>query len=160
MARHWKRIRPNSITHAMELCIEYKRAHARQFSMERLADALGQNTTSVVYKWMSTGRLPSVLIRAFENYCGIDYISQYLALSGHKLLIDIPSGRKASNKELNEFALASNETTGLLMKFYVGESTADETLAAMTSLMSSLAWHQKNIEKNDQPEFNFESENN
>lgn len=158
MGRHWKRLRPISSSHAMELDVEYKRAHDPQFSMQRLADALGQNNTSVVYKWMSSGRLPLVLIPAWSSYCGANYISEYLALSCHKLLVDIPTGRNASSKELHQLSITSNETMGLLMKFYEGESNADDTLGAITNLMSSLSWHHKNIEKNEQPEFDFDVE--
>jgi len=158
MARNWNRVTPTSVSHAMELCIEYAKERDPKFSIDRLAEALGQNNKSVVYKWLSNGRLPGILIPIWELFCGIDLITRYFNQSRGKMTITIPSGRKASAREINELQISLNDAVGLLIKHYGGNADTDETIAALINGMESLAWHKANIEKVDQPEFDFSQE--
>lgn len=156
-ARNWKRLRANSISHAMELCL----AHAKEKlnrSVDNIADLMGLTNKWAIYKWVENGRIPAILIRPFEHACGIDFLTRYLAHSDHKLLIDIPTGRKAFSQETNTLSLALNETVGQLMKFHEGKADAEETIAAITAAMEDLAWHRGSVEKATQPEFEFGGE--
>ena len=60
MKRNWKRVRPTSLLHALELCVEYAR-DVHNLSVERIADLMGI-TADLLYKWLSNGRLPAMLI--------------------------------------------------------------------------------------------------
>ena len=149
--RNWKRLHPTSLSHAMELCLEHARV-ALNLSVDRVADRMGLTNKWTLYKWIESGRIPAVMIRPFEVACGIDYVTRYLAHSDHKLLVEIPSGRKARARDVNELSLAANKAVGALMEFYGGSRDAEETLGALTGLMEDLAWHRGEVEKHTQPE--------
>lgn len=155
--KNWKRLRASSISHAMELCLAHGKEKLNR-SVDNIADLMGLPNKWVIYKWIESGRIPAILIRSFEHACGIDFITRYLAHSDHKLLIDIPTGRKATHQETNELSLALNETVGLLMKFHEGKVDAEETVTALTAAMEDLAWHRGTVEKAAQPEFEFGQE--
>ena len=97
-------------------------------------------------------RLPSILIRPFEHACGCSYVTQYLATSAHKLLIDIPSGQPADEAELLALHSDFNAAVDLLAGFYGGKAEADETLSALTEVMSQIAGHRENVSKAMAPE--------
>ncbi|MDY6979194.1 MAG: hypothetical protein SV201_04895 [Pseudomonadota bacterium] len=153
--RNWNRIQPTSIGHAMELCIDYAKEKDPTFSIDRLAEFLGQQNKWIVYKWIGEGRLPAILIRPFQTACGINFITRYLAHSDQHMLIKMPTGRKTTNKDINALNMVSHETIGLLMRFNDGAATADETITAITEVMESFAWHKGNVEKSAQPELDF-----
>ena len=153
--RNWKRLQPTGFSHAMELSLEHGKAvHNR--SVDRIADLMGLANKWVIYKWIESGRIPGILIRPFEHACGIDYLTRYLAHSDHKLVIDIPTGRKADHKHIHELQTALHDAVGLLMTFYRDQSDAEETIAAITGVMEDLAWHRGNVEKFSQPELDLE----
>ena len=156
MARsNWKRVQPRSLCNAMELCLQHARdVHNR--SVERVAELMGLTSHWVLYKWMESGRIPAIQIQAFEYSCGIDCVTRYLAHSAHKLLIDIPTGRKASHKDIHDLQAAIHEAVGSLIKFYNDKADADETVAAITGVMEDLAWHRGTVKKHHQPEFDLE----
>jgi hypothetical protein len=135
----------------MELCLEHAR-EVHHLSVDRVADRMGLSNKWNLYKWMESGRLPTVLIRPFECACGIAYVTQYLAYSDHKLLVEIPAGRQATPTEVHELQSVMTEATGFLIRHYQGEVTAEQTVAALTAAMSGLAWHRENVGKADQPE--------
>lgn len=149
--RDWKRLRPTNFSHAMELCLDHARA-AHNRSVDRVAELMGLPNKWVIYKWMESGRMPGNLIPAFENVCGIGYVTQWLAQAAHKLLIDIPTGRNATAKDIHELQAVAHDAVGLLIRFYQSQASADETLAALNDLMRDLAWHRINVEKFAQPE--------
>lgn len=150
----WKNRQPASLRQSMEWCIEYGRVRHNR-SVDRIADLMGLSNKWVIYKWLENGRLPTVLIRPFENACGIDYVTRYIGHSGHKLLIDIPTGKRASDKDINSLQSAFADSVSLLLQFYEGQADADETLAALTTTMENLAWHQGTVKRHRQPEFDF-----
>lgn len=148
---NWKRLRPTSFSHAMEMCLEHSRAvHNR--SVDRVADLMGLPNKWVIYKWMESGRMPGNLIPAFENVCGIGYVTQWLAQAARKLLIDIPTGRNATAKDIHDLQAVAHDAVGLLIRFYQQQASASETLVALNGLMQDLAWHRINVEKFAQPE--------
>ena len=155
MARNnWKHRQPGTLRQAMEWCLEYARVKHNR-SVDHVADLMGQSNKWVLYKWLESGRMPAVLIRPFENACGIDYVTRYIGHSGHKLLIDIPNGKRATGKDINSLQSSFAESVSLLLKFYEGESEADETIAALLTTMEQLAWHRGTIERHKQPELDF-----
>ena len=155
--KNWKRMRPNSISHAMEVCIQHAK-ETKNWSVDNIADHIGLTNKWVIYKWVESGRIPANMIRPFEHACGIDFLTQYIAHSAHKLLVNIPTGRKATHHEINELSLAMNETSASLIKFHEGTASAEETIAAITAVMEDLAWHRGSVEKTTQPELDLEGD--
>ena len=156
--RSWKTVRANSLRHGIELCLEYAR-EKQNLSVDRVADLMGLSSKWTIYKWLENGRLPAVLIRPFEHACGIDFVTLYIAASSNRLVVDIPSGRKASASEVNELQGSFTEAMGLLIRFYQGDSDACDTINALNNVMSGIAWHRENVKKSDSPELSlFEGE--
>lgn len=154
--QNWKRVRPSSLRHAMELCIKHAR-EKKNLSVENVSDLLGLAGHWTLYKWMESGRMPSNLIRPFEHACGIEFMTQYIATSAHKLLIDVPSGRASSAEDINELQASFSEAVGLLINFYKSQNQdqLDNTLAALNSVMSDIAYHRENVSKVNSPELNL-----
>lgn len=149
--RNWKKVRPNSLRDAMELCLHYAR-EKRNLSVDRIADLMGLPSKWSLYKWLENGRMPMVLIRAFEHACGADYITQYLASSAQRLLIDIPSGKPAGELQISELQGAFSEAMGHLIRFYKGDAQSGETLDALQHVLGALAWQRENVAKHEAPE--------
>lgn len=149
--RNWKRLTPTSLRHAIELCLEYARER-RRLSVDRVADLMGLPSKWALYKWLESGRMPAILIRPFEHACGCTYVTQYLATSAHKLLVDIPSGQPARNEDVLELQTGFNDAVNLLARFYRGEGSAEETMAALSQAMSEIAGHRENVSKSLTPE--------
>lgn len=145
---------PISIPHAIELCLEYGR-QKRNLSIDRVADGMGLANKWVLYKWMESGRLPSVMIRPLEQTCGADFVTRYLCHAAYKLLIDVPSGRRIKAVEVNQLQAWFTDSIGLLLAFYEGTSDQAETMASLTQLMEGVAWHHKNIQQFNQPQLGF-----
>ncbi|MGB0732458.1 MAG: hypothetical protein ACPGPF_01795, partial [Pontibacterium sp.] len=145
---------PISVRHALELSVNHAKAK-HNLSVDRIADLMGEASTSTVYKWLESGRMPVLKVRAFENVCGVDYVTRYLAHSNNKLIIDMPTGRKAQNKELNDLSVAAHQALGMLIGFYDGHATADETINALTVLMEDIAHQHGNVAKHQQPELSL-----
>lgn len=148
---------PISVRHAMELCVHHAKVK-RNLNVDRIVDLMGESSTSTVYKWLESGRMPVVKLRAFEHVCGADYVTRYLAHSNNKLLLDMPTGRKAEHRELNELSMTAHQVIGMLIGFYDGQQTADETIGALTMLMEDLAHQHGNVAKHQQPELQLGEE--
>ncbi|CAD6366709.1 hypothetical protein SHEWT2_01190 [Shewanella hafniensis] len=149
--RNWKKVRANNLRHSMELCLEFAR-EKQNLSVDRVADLMGLPSKWTLYKWLENGRIPAVLIRPFEHACGADYMTLYIAASSNRLVIDIPSGRKATNTEVNELQGSFSEAMGLLIRFYQGQSAAEDTITALNNVMGGIAWHSENVSKSQEPE--------
>ncbi|MDI5877265.1 MULTISPECIES: hypothetical protein [Shewanella] len=149
--RNWKKVRANSLRHAMELCLEFAR-EKQNLSVDRVADLMGLPSKWTLYKWLENGRIPAVLIRPFEHACGADYMTLYIAASSNRLVVDIPSGRKATNAEVNELQGSFSDAMGLLIRFYQGQSAAEDTITALNHVMGGIAWHSENVSKSQTPE--------
>jgi hypothetical protein len=148
--RNWKKVRPSSLQHAMELCLDHAReVHNR--SVERVAELIDANKWTL-YKWVAEGALPASRIRPFEFACGCTYVTDYLSTSAHKLVIDMPSGKQVGAQDITELQGSFAESMGLLIKFYAGEAEVAETLGALTDTMSKLGWHRANVERHAEPE--------
>lgn len=149
--RNWKKVAPTSLRQAMELCKEFA-LHKKNLSVERIAELMGMASHWTLYKWIAEGDMPVHMIRPFEHVCGIDLVTEYLAHSANKLVLPMPSGRRAEHREINELSLFMNETVQLLYLHREGGKSAEDTIGALTQLMESLAYQRGNVEKEQQPE--------
>jgi hypothetical protein len=149
--RNWKRVAPTSLRHAMELCLEYGR-EKRNLSVDRVADLMGLANKWVIYKWLESGKLPANLIRPFEHATGATFMTQYIATSAHKLLVDIPTGKPAKDDDVLALQTSFNESVNLLARFYRGEVSAEETKAVLDKTMGEIAGHRENVNKSLAPE--------
>ena len=150
-----KRQRANSLTHAMRLCKEHAQAK-RSLSVERIADRMG-TTHDSLYKWLATGRMPAILIPAYELACGCHYVSEWLAASGGSLVVQMPTGRKADGTELLDMTSSCAAALQLLTAFYAApQATCPEaTLAALRQHMEQVAFHHNNVAQYATPELEF-----
>lgn len=149
--RNWKRVAPTSLRHAMELCLEYGR-EKRNLSVDRVADLMGLPSKWSLYKWLESGKMPAILIRPFEHATGASFVTQYIATSAHKLLVDIPNGKPAKDDDVLALQTSFNESVNLLARFYRGEVSAEETKAALDKTMGEIAGHRVNVSKSLAPE--------
>ncbi|MBQ1782911.1 MAG: hypothetical protein II007_04590 [Gammaproteobacteria bacterium] len=152
MARtNWKTLRPTSLRDSFELCARYARER-KNLSVERIAEEMGMADHWTLYKWMSSGKMPAVMIPAFENVCGINYVTRWFAARQGRLLIDVPTGKAASPNDISDLQANAHQAIHLLIQFYAGNGEVEATAAAIHHAMAQFAWHQKNIEKTAQPE--------
>lgn len=135
----------------MEQCLEHAR-RKQNLSVDRVADRMGVSSRYSVYKWMENSRLPAVLIRPFELATGADYVTEYLALSAHKLVLDMPSGRKATGRDIAHLHESFAEAVTALAGFYAGHTDAHTTLATLAVHMQVVAFHHGNVQRFEQPE--------
>jgi len=150
---NWNRIIPHSLVQALELTREHGK-EKRQLSVQRLADHLGSGDSSV-YKWLGCATLPVNKLIALEQACGKNYVTQYLAHSQGFLLVKAPTGRKAENKELTDMQVFMTQVSALLINSYHGHQDVQQTLDGIKKLMEDLAFHQRNIEKLDEPQMSL-----
>lgn len=152
--RNWKRIQPSSLRQAMELCKDYARER-HNLSIERIAALMGQADHWSLYKWLENGRMPAVLIRSYENACGIDFVTRWLAATNHKLLIEMPTGRTLTDVDLVQLQTGFGAAMKLLTDFHSGQVDASATLDALTAHIEQVAFHHANVTKHAAPEFEF-----
>jgi len=154
-ANKWKRKQARSLKHAMELCLEHAKA-TKNLSVENVADLMGLSSRWTLYKWMENSRMPIILVRSFEFCTGAEYVTSYLCHSAFKLMIDMPTGKRVTDTDINAVQSTFVESMAVLINFYAGHVEADETKASLAEIMEKLAWHRVNVEKAQQPEFEFE----
>lgn len=154
---NWKRMRPTSLRHALELCKDHARER-RNLSVERIADEMGITDHWSLYKWIQSGRFPANLIRPYENVCGIDFATRWLVASAGRLMVGIPTGRSASAADIQTLQAVLNDAVGALIGFYASHANADETLGAIQAALETLAAHRGNVVKHAQPELDFAGE--
>jgi hypothetical protein len=140
---------------ALRLSKEFAQAK-KNHGIERLADLMGVSHDSL-YKWLATGRLPAILIPAYELACGCTFVSAWLATSAGKLVIDMPKGRKASTLEVVEVNTSCAAALALLTAFYSHPDKADPeaTLAALRYHMEQVGYHHHNVSAYATPELEF-----
>ena len=153
--RNWKNVRPKSLVEALRLCKEYAQDKSN-LSIERIADRMGVTHDSL-YKWLGSGRLPAILIPAYELACGCSFASAWLAVSAGKLVIDMPTGRKAESTDLMSVNSSCAAALQLLTAFYVDPAStdADATLAALRTHLEQVAFHHHNVAQYAAPELDF-----
>lgn len=152
--RNWNALQPSSLRQALELCKEYARER-RNLSVERIAEKMGVTDHWTIYKWVQSGRIPANMIQPYESVCGIEYVTRWLAASGGKLLVDIPTGRNLVNADVIELHSGFSAALDLLTQFYVGKADVGQTSEALTNHLQQVAFHHANVQKHGAPEFNF-----
>lgn len=151
--RNWNTWQPNCLQDAVEGCLGFALAKHHR-SVDQVADLVGESKWTV-YKWVQTGGIPAKKIAGFEHACGRGYITRYLASSGGKLLIDVPTGRSASPIDIAALQAACNSAIGALIDFAAGKAAADTTHAALTAAMTALAQERAHVERHNQPELDL-----
>ncbi|RQZ65534.1 XRE family transcriptional regulator [Burkholderia glumae] len=151
--RDWKKVVPTSLPEAMRLTKDFARER-RNLSVERIADLMGV-TPDALYKWLGTGRIPAPLILVYENVCGINFVSRYLASSTGNLVIPIPTGRTVEPIDVQGLQTVLNDAVGAILDFAARKKKADETLSAIQAGMCALAWHHGNVDRTSQPDLEF-----
>lgn len=146
----WKARQPATMQEAIRLCLDYG-LHKHNRSVARIAELMGVSEW-VVYKWMSKGSIPSERIRPFEFACDATYVTQYIAASAQKLIIDIPAGKSCGESDLLDLQNTLNSTVSLLTQFYRGDSDAGDVLQGISVALADLASHRENVKKHDNPE--------
>lgn len=155
MKRNWKKVRPTSLLHSLELCTEHGR-ETRNFNIERIAESMCEKTHHTIYKYLEGGTMPLIKLRAFEDACGANFVTRWLAMSAGLLVIDIPTGRSADSHDVMALQETLNDAVGALLAFYSGKAPAEDVLARITAGMEGLAFHRENVRKHDQPELDFQ----
>ena len=153
--RNWKLARPNSAIDALRLCKEYAQ-EKKNLSIERIADRMGVTHDSL-YKWLAAGRLPFILLPAFELACGCHFASEWAAASAGKVVINLPTGRTVQQTDLVELNSCFGAALQLLADFYSAPAKADAavTLSALTNHLQQVAWHHANVGQLANPELEF-----
>ena len=149
--RNWKTYRPNSLQDAIEACTDFARER-HQMSVDRIADEMGLASKWALYKWTHAASIPARYIRPFESACGANFVTQYLATSARKLLIDLPTGRIANPSDIQATQAVCNSAIGALIDFTAGRADAPSTIAAITDAIERLARERAEVERAAQPE--------
>lgn len=148
--KKWKAVRAASLSDAMDLCIEFATENRRPIKV--LADLMGVEIKTL-YRWLSDTSMPLNKIRQFETFCGAAFISEYLCLAqGDKVVVAIPSGKKADVTDLAEVQAVFAEALTRLARFYQHGDDVENTVAALTKTLSQLAYQRANVVKVGQPE--------
>ena len=156
MKRSWKPSqRPTSSIHAARLCKDHAAINLN-LSVERIADLMGV-THDTLYKWLASGRMPLILIPAFELACGCSYLSEWLATSAGKLVINMPRGKRPTSADLMAINTTWANALALLTNFYSDPAGADTeaTLAALRTHLEHVAYHHQNVATYTTPELEF-----
>lgn len=153
--RNWKRARPNSLPEALRLCKEFA-LDKKNLSVERIADRMGASHDSL-YKWLATGRMPAILIPAYEHACGTHFVSDWLAASAGRMVIDMPTGRAVDQAELVELNSEFAAVLQALTSFYANpnQDDADQVVSGLTRHLQQVAWHRANVAQHATPELEF-----
>ena len=152
--RNWKHVRPTSLIDALRLSKEFAQERGR-LSVERIADRMGCTHDSL-YKWLATGRLPAILIPAYELACGCSFVSGWLAASAGKAVIDMPTGRTATQTDMVELNSGFASALQMLTDLYAGKAQdSAATVAALTAHLENVAWHRANAAQHATPELEF-----
>lgn len=153
--KNWKAVRASSLVHGLELCLEFARVEHNR-SVQSVAELMGLSSHWTLYKWLENGRMPANLIRPFEHACGCHFVSDWLALSAGRLVIDMPAARRATAGDINGMQSNFIHAVGLLIDFYsgvgVGGSGAEEVVAALTAVLVDVASQRANVAQAARPE--------
>lgn len=151
--RKWKAVRAVSLSDAMDLCIEFATENRRPIKV--LADLMGVEIKTL-YRWLADTSMPLNKIRQFETFCGASFISEYLCLAqGDKVVVAIPSGKKADVTDLAALQCNFSEAITLLARFYQNGEALEDTVTALTETLSQLAYQRGNVLKVTQPELSL-----
>lgn len=149
--RRWKTRVPTNLRQAMAWCLDYAR-EVHNLSVEGIATKMALANHWSIYKWIENGRMPAVLIPAYEAACGIDFVSRFLAGAGGHLVVEIPNGKTCDAQDVMQLQGELSGAIKSLTDFYSGKQTAEDTLAQLKAAMQGLAYHHRNVEQHPHPE--------
>lgn len=119
---------------------------------KKMADLMGVEVKTY-YRWQADSSMPLNRVRQFEAFCKASHISEYLCTAqGNKVVVAIASGKKAMVAELAEVQANAADAMALLARFYQDKVGLAETLAALTTVLSQVAYHRENVMKTGEPE--------
>lgn len=119
---------------------------------KKMADLMGVEVKTY-YRWLAESSMPLNRVRQFEAFCKASHISEYLCTAqGYKVVIAIPSGKKAAVIELSEVQANAADAMALLARFYQDKVGLDETVSALSRVLSQVAYHRENVLKAGEPE--------
>lgn len=152
----WKRLRPTSLRHALEACKEHAR-EMRNLSVQRIAERMALPDHWVLYKWIESGRMPAVCIPAYQEACGINLVTRWLAGTERRLLVDMPIGKPASAADLVQLGSGFQQAVQLLSDFYErGGGDPAPVLEALGAHMQDVAHHHFNVSGFAEPQLELE----
>jgi len=152
--RNWKVWRPASLQEAVEGCVDYAKENSARMSVDRLADLVGESKWTI-YKWIEKGSIPAVKIAGFEHACGRAYVTEYLATSARKLVVDLPTGRLPIGSDIHALQESCTAAIGALLRFAEGKADAADTADHLTAAMTRLAHERAQVERHAQPELSL-----
>lgn len=147
---NWKCLVPHSMVKALNLAKEHGKEKKQQ-SVQRIGDRLGVSP-DCLYKWLGDATMPVNKVIAFEDACGISFVTEYLAHSQGYLLVKAPTGRKAEHKDLNQLQLYMAQVAAKIIEANEGACTAQEAIDHIKVLMQDLAFQQKNVAVTQYPQ--------
>ncbi|WP_087863755.1 hypothetical protein [Comamonas thiooxydans] len=154
--RNWKRFRANNFLEALRACKDYaQERHGR--SVARLADHTGA-TEDTLYKWIGTGRIPGILIPTYEMACGAHFVSDWLASSAGRMVIPMPTGRKATEAELLQIGEDCATAMRKLAAFYADPAKVDtaELMELLQRHLEQVAFQHHNVGQYTAPQLELE----
>ena len=156
--KFWKTYQPTTLRAALEGCKEHAR-EARNLSVERIATDMGLNDHWSLYKWIESGRFPAVLLTTYQNVCGINLVTRWMAMHERRLLVDMPVGKAGDEDDMVALATQFSQAVQLLRDFYKSSGATDPApvLAALRSHLESVAHHHFNVSGFSEPELDFAS---
>ncbi|MCD2164673.1 hypothetical protein [Comamonas koreensis] len=155
--RNWKGYRATSFIESLRACKNYA-LDCHRFSVLTIAERFGQTEDSL-YKWLSNGRMPGILIPAYEVACCCNFVSEFLAATSGRMVIAMPKGRKASEQDLLQVGSDCSHAMTQLAAFYAnpGSSDTEALLESLRLHMEAVAYHHNNVARYSEPELEFES---
>jgi hypothetical protein len=149
--RRWNKRVPSNLCQAFEWCKDYA-LDVHNLSVEQIAEGMGIANHWVLYKWIAGANMPAVKIPAYERVCGVTFVSRWLAASGGRMVVQIPTGKTPSAAEVLTLQGECSDAISALIAFYNGKTEAPETMARLRRAMEGLAHHHRNVEQHRTPE--------
>lgn len=144
---------PSGIGEAIQCCLDHALKKYNR-SPKRIAELMGVKLDTL-YKWFSEHRIPVNMVGGFEHACGATYLTQYLCAQAHLLAIEMPNGRKVDENDVMQLQEHFAASVALLIRFYKGEASQEDTSGALHVLMREVGWHKVNVERASSPELDL-----
>lgn len=153
MMRNIRQAKATSLDHAIALTKRY--AKERRLPSKVMADLMGVELKTY-YRWLLDNTMPLNRVAQFEALAGCRFISEYLCvMHGDKVVIDIPRGRKGKTADVARVQSQTAAAIALLARWHEDGSGVEETIAALTQVLSLLAYQRENVKKAETPELWF-----
>lgn len=143
-----------SVSSSLDEAIERQQEAANRIGLvpKRMADLMGVEVKTY-YRWMADSSMPLNRVRQYETFCKASFISEYLCTAhGNKVVITIPTGKKAKASDLGDMQANFGLVVMLLEQFYRDKVGLPETMAALNDVLSQVAYHRENVMKLAEPE--------